>query len=125
MGRLKPDSFNDIVALVALYRPGPLGTNMVDDFISNKHGSEIHYEHPLLKDILSDTYGLILYQEQVMEISRTLANYSLGEADLLRRAMGKKKKKEMELHRKKFIDGAAEKKISGHVANSIFSKMEK
>ena len=125
MGRLKPDSFNDIVALVALYRPGPLGTNMVDDFISNKHGSEIHYEHPLLKDILSDTYGLILYQEEVMEISRTLANYSLGEADLLRRAMGKKKKKEMELHRKKFIDGAAEKKISGHVANSIFSKMEK
>ncbi len=125
MGRLKPDSFNDIVALVALYRPGPLGTNMVDDFISNKHGSEIHYEHPLLKDILSDTYGLILYQEQVMEISRTLANYSLGEADLLRRAMGKKKKKEMELHRKKFIDGAAEKNISGHVANSIFSKMEK
>ena len=106
MGKLKPDCFNDIVALVALYRPGPLGTNMVDDFISNKHGREVNYEHPLLEDILSDTYGLILYQEQVMEISRSLANYTLGEADLLRRAMGKKKKKEMELHRKKFIDGA-------------------
>lgn len=125
MGRLQPDCFNDIVALVALYRPGPLGTNMVDDFISNKHGREINYEHSLLEDILSDTYGLILYQEQVMEISRSLANYTLGEADLLRRAMGKKKIKEMELHRKKFIDGASQKKIDKYVANSIFSKMEK
>ena len=125
MGRLKPDCFDDIVALVALYRPGPLGTNMVDDFISNKHGRKIDYEHPLLESILSSTYGLILYQEQVMEISRSLANYSLGEADLLRRAMGKKKKKEMEVHRQKFIEGASKKGINLSVANSVFSKMEK
>ena len=125
MERLRPDCFDDIVALVALYRPGPLGTNMVDDFINNKHGKEIDYEHPLLEPILSETYGLILYQEQVMEISRSLAGYTLGEADLLRRAMGKKKKDEMELHRKKFIEGAQANKISISVANSIFSKMEK
>ena len=125
MERLKPDCFDDIVALVALYRPGPLGTNMVDDFINNKHGRKIDYEHPLLESVLSETYGLILYQEQVMEISRSLAGYSLGEADLLRRAMGKKKKDEMELHRKKFIDGAQSNKISATIANSIFSKMEK
>jgi len=125
MERLRPDCFDDIVALVALYRPGPLGTNMVDDFINNKHGKEIDYEHPLLEPILSETYGLILYQEQVMEISRSLAGYTLGEADLLRRAMGKKKKDEMELHRKKFIEGAQANKISILVANSIFSKMEK
>jgi len=125
MGQLKPDCFDDIVSLVALYRPGPLGTNMVDDFISNKHGKKIDYEHPLLEPILSSTYGLILYQEQVMEISRTLANYTLGQADLLRRAMGKKKKKEMEEHRQKFIDGAIAKGVSSSIANSIFSKMEK
>ena len=125
MGRLKPDCFDDIVALLALYRPGPLGTNMVDDFISNKHGKKIDYEHPLLESILSSTYGLILYQEQVMEISRSLANYSLGEADLLRRAMGKKKKKEMEVHRQKFIEGASKKGNNLSVANSVFSKMEK
>ncbi len=125
MGRLKPDCFDDIVALVALYRPGPLGTNMVDDFIENKHGKKIDYEHELLMPILAPTYGLILYQEQVMEISRSLGDYSLGEADLLRRAMGKKKKKEMELHREKFISGASNKKISQVVASSIFSKMEK
>ena len=125
MGQLQPDCFDDIVALVALYRPGPLGTNMVDDFINNKHGKKINYEHPLLESILSSTYGLILYQEQVMEISRTLANYTLGEADLLRRAMGKKKKKEMEEHRQKFIDGATAKGVNTTIANSIFSKMEK
>ena len=125
MERLKPDCFDDIVALVALYRPGPLGTNMVDDFISNKHGKKIDYEHPLLEPILSETYGLILYQEQVMEISRSLGGYTLGEADLLRRAMGKKKKDEMEQHRKQFIEGAKNKNISNTIANSIFSKMEK
>ena len=125
MERLKPDCFDDIVALVALYRPGPLGTNMVDDFISNKHGKKIDYEHPLLEPILSETYGLILYQEQVMEISRSLGGYTLGEADLLRRAMGKKKKDEMEQHRKQFIEGAKNKNISITIANSIFSKMEK
>ena len=125
MGQLKPDCFDDIVALVALYRPGPLGTNMVDDFINNKHGKKINYEHPLLESILSPTYGLILYQEQVMEISRALANYSLGEADILRRAMGKKKKEEMENQRQKFLSGATENKIPEYIAESIFSKMEK
>jgi DNA polymerase III subunit alpha len=125
MGKLKPDCFDDIVAIVALYRPGPLGTGMVDDFIDNKHGKKINYEHSLLEPILSETYGLILYQEQVMEISRSLANYTLGEADLLRRAMGKKKKSEMEMHRKKFIDGATIKGINNRISDSIFSKMEK
>ena len=125
MGKLRPDCFDDIVAIVALYRPGPLGTGMVDDFIDNKHGKKINYEHSLLEPILSETYGLILYQEQVMEISRSLANYTLGEADLLRRAMGKKKKGEMEMHRKKFIDGAKIKGINNRIADSIFSKMEK
>ena len=78
MGRLRPDCFDDIVALVALYRPGPLGTNMVDDFIANKHGQNIKYEHPLLKNILSETNGLILYQEQVMGVARELSGYSDG-----------------------------------------------
>ena len=125
MAQLRPDKFEDIVALVALYRPGPLGTNMVDDFISNKHGAEIKYEHPLLKNILSETNGLILYQEQVMEIARSLGNYSLGDADLLRRAMGKKKQKEMEDHRMRFISGCKENNINSAISKSIFDKMEK
>ena len=125
MAQLQPDRFEDIVALVALYRPGPLGTNMVDDFIANKHGAEIKYEHPLLENILSETNGLILYQEQVMEIAKSLGNYTLGDADLLRRAMGKKKQKEMENHRSRFIDGCSKNKISENIARSIFDKMEK
>ena len=125
MAQLQPDRFEDIVALVALYRPGPLGTNMVDDFIANKHGAEIKYEHPLLENILSETNGLILYQEQVMEIARSLGNYTLGDADLLRRAMGKKKQKEMENHRSRFVDGCSQNKISEKIARSIFDKMEK
>ncbi len=125
MAQLQPDRFEDIVALVALYRPGPLGTNMVDDFISNKHGREVRYEHPLLKNILEETNGLILYQEQVMEIARTLGNYTLGEADVLRRAMGKKKKKEMEDHRSTFISGCKENGIDSKISESIFDKMEK
>ena len=125
MAQLQPDRFEDIVALVALYRPGPLGTNMVDDFIANKHGAEIKYEHPLLENILSETNGLILYQEQVMEIARSLGNYTLGDADLLRRAMGKKKQKEMENHRSRFVDGCSKNKISENIARSIFDKMEK
>ena len=125
MAQLQPDRFEDIVALVALYRPGPLGTNMVDDFIANKHGAEIKYEHPLLENILSETNGLILYQEQVMEIAKSLGNYTLGDADLLRRAMGKKKQKEMENHRSRFVDGCSKNKISENIARSIFDKMEK
>ena len=125
MAQLKPDKFEDIVALVALYRPGPLGTNMVDDFIANKHGQNITYEHPLLESILSETNGLILYQEQVMEIARSLGKYSLGDADLLRRAMGKKKHKEMETHRSRFASGCKENNINETISKSIFDKMEK
>ena len=125
MAQLKPDKFEDIVALVALYRPGPLGTNMVDDFIANKHGQNIKYEHPLLESILSETNGLILYQEQVMEIARSLGKYSLGDADLLRRAMGKKKHKEMETHRSRFASGCKENNINETISKSIFDKMEK
>ena len=125
MAQLKPDRFDDIVALVALYRPGPLGTNMVDDFIANKHGAAIKYEHPLLENILSETNGLILYQEQVMEIARSLASYTLGDADLLRRAMGKKKQEEMEKHRSRFILGCKENNIDANISKSIFDKMEK
>jgi DNA polymerase-3 subunit alpha len=125
MAQLKPDKFEDIVALVALYRPGPLGTNMVDDFIANKHGQNISYEHPLLENILSETNGLILYQEQVMEIARSLGKYSLGDADLLRRAMGKKKHKEMETHRTRFSSGCKENNINETISKSIFDKMEK
>ena len=125
MAQLQPDRFDDIVALVALYRPGPLGTNMVDDFIANKHGAEIKYEHPLLENILSETNGLILYQEQVMEIARSLGNYTLGDADLLRRAMGKKKQEEMEKERSRFVSGCKENDINESVSKSIFDKMEK
>ena len=120
MAQLQPDRFEDIVALVALYRPGPLGTNMVDDFIANKHGAEIKYEHPQLENILSETNGLILYQEQVMEIARSLAGYSLGDADLLRRAMGKKKQKEMENHRSRFINGCNKNNINEGIAKINF-----
>ena len=125
MAQLQPDRFDDIVALVALYRPGPLGTNMVDDFIANKHGADIKYEHPSLENILSETNGLILYQEQVMEIARSLASYTLGDADLLRRAMGKKKQDEMETHRSRFILGCKENNIDENISKSIFDKMEK
>tara|TARA_B100001109_G_scaffold111132_1_gene90718 strand:+ start:11163 stop:14594 length:3432 start_codon:yes stop_codon:yes gene_type:complete len=125
MAQLQPDRFDDIVALVALYRPGPLGTNMVDDFIANKHGAEIRYEHPLLENILSETNGLILYQEQVMEIARTLGNYTLGDADLLRRAMGKKKQEEMEKERSRFTDGCRQNNINESISKSVFDKMEK
>ena len=90
--RLQPDSFEDIVALVALFRPGPLQSGMVDDFINRKHGrAEVDYFHPDLEFVLTPTYGVILYQEQVMQIAQVLANYTLGGADMLRRAMGKKK----------------------------------
>lgn len=93
---LKPTSLEDVIALVALYRPGPLGSGMVDDFIARKHGEkEIEYPHPLLETILEPTYGVILYQEQVMQIASRLSGFSLGEADMLRRAMGKKNRKSL------------------------------
>ncbi|MFZ5640075.1 MAG: DNA polymerase III subunit alpha, partial [Bacillota bacterium] len=122
---LKPEAFEDIIALVALYRPGPLGSGMVEDFIRRKHGqSPIKYLHPALEPILKDTYGVILYQEQVMRIANVLANYSLGEADELRRAMGKKKPQEMAKHRVKFLAGAQDNGIDADVAGQIFDLME-
>jgi DNA polymerase-3 subunit alpha len=124
--RLKPDNFEDIVALVALYRPGPLQSGMVDDFILRKHGvAKVEYAHPDVEPILKSTYGVILYQEQVMQIAQTLAGYTLGGADLLRRAMGKKKPAEMAKQRKIFLQGATERGVSDITANHIFDLMEK
>ena len=124
--RLKPNSFEDIVALVALFRPGPLQSGMVDDFINRKHGrAKVEYPHPDLEPILKNTYGVILYQEQVMQIAQVLANYSLGGADLLRRAMGKKKPEEMEKQREIFLKGTGDRGIECQLANSIFDLMEK
>jgi DNA polymerase-3 subunit alpha len=124
--RLKPDNFEDIVALVALYRPGPLQSGMVDDFILRKHGvARVEYAHPEVEPILKSTYGVILYQEQVMQIAQTLAGYTLGGADLLRRAMGKKKPAEMAKQRKIFLQGATERGVSDITANHIFDLMEK
>ncbi|MDB4975692.1 MAG: polymerase alpha subunit, partial [Myxococcaceae bacterium] len=105
--KLKPDCFEDIVAAVALYRPGPLGTGMVDDFVECKHGrKKVEYPHPCLEEILSPTYGVIVYQEQVMQSAQKMAGYSLGGADLLRRAMGKKKAEEMDQQKAIFVEGA-------------------
>jgi len=124
--RLQPDRFEDIVALVALFRPGPLQSGMVDDFIERKHGrTQVRYLHPQLETILEPTYGVILYQEQVMQIAQILAKYSLGAADLLRRAMGKKKPEEMAKQRAIFISGAYENGVDKELANSIFDIMEK
>lgn len=124
MVRLKPGCFEDIIALVALYRPGPLNSGMVDDFIQRKRGTKkIEYSLPELEMILKDTYGVIVYQEQVMQIASKLANYSLGEADLLRRAMGKKKAEEMASQRARFLEGAAQNKIPLKKAEEIFDLM--
>jgi DNA polymerase-3 subunit alpha len=124
--RLQPDCFEDIVALVALFRPGPLQSGMVDDFIDRKQGrAEIVYLHPDLELILKPTYGVILYQEQVMQIAQVLASYSLGAADLLRRAMGKKKPEEMAQQRTIFLDGASARGVDQGVASQIFDLMEK
>lgn len=122
--KLKPSTFEDIIALVALFRPGPLGSGMVDDFVERKHGRQaITYSHPLLEPILRDTYGMILYQEQVQKIAAVLANYSLGEADLLRRAMGKKIPEEMAQQKNRFLEGAAANEIDSKVAEEIFDLM--
>ena len=126
--RLQPDHFDDIVALVALFRPGPLQSGMVDDFMNRKHGRHegpIDYLHPDLKAILLPTYGVILYQEQVMQIAQVLAGYSLGEADLLRRAMGKKKVEEMAKQRSVFLAGAEKRDVDAGTASYIFDLMEK
>ena len=124
--RLHPDSFEDLIALVALFRPGPLQSGMVEDFIDRKHGrAAVRYPDPTLEPILSSTYGVILYQEQVMQIARVLAGYTLGAADLLRRAMGKKKPEEMAQQREIFVKGAAESGISKNDATFIFDLMAK
>jgi DNA polymerase-3 subunit alpha len=123
--KLQPDSFNEIIALVALFRPGPLESGMVGDYIDRKHGrSVVSYPHPDLEVILKPTYGVILYQEQVMQIAQVLAGYSLGDADILRRAMGKKKASEMAKQRLVFVDGASKRGVTDELANYIFDQME-
>lgn len=124
--RIQPSSLEDLTAINALYRPGPLGSGMVDDFIDRKHGRKpILYDVETLESILKDTYGVILYQEQVMQIARELAGYSLGQADLLRRAMGKKKAEEMATHREIFVQGAVSKGLKAEKAEAIFDLMAK
>jgi DNA polymerase-3 subunit alpha len=124
--RLQPDNFEDIVALVALFRPGPLQSGMVDDFVNRKHGrAKVDYPHPDLEPVLSPTYGVIVYQEQVMQIAQILAGYSLGGADMLRRAMGKKKPEEMAKQRQIFLEGASNRDIDEKEAGPIFDLMEK
>ncbi|WP_429138369.1 DNA polymerase III subunit alpha [Aeromonas allosaccharophila] len=129
--RLKPDCFEDMIALVALFRPGPLQSGMVDNFIDRKHDKEpISYpdekwQHESLKPILEPTYGIILYQEQVMQIAQTLAGYTLGGADMLRRAMGKKKPEEMAKQRAGFEEGAIKNGVDGELAMKIFDLVEK
>ena len=131
ISRLKPDCFEDIIALVALFRPGPLESGMVQNFIDRKHGKEevsypdAQYQHECLKPILEPTYGVIVYQEQVMQIAQELAGYTLGGADLLRRAMGKKKPEEMAAQREIFEKGAINKGINGNLAMKIFDLVEK
>ena len=124
--RLRPDCFGDVIALVALFRPGPLQSGMVEDFIDRKHGrAKVSYLHPDLTEILKPTYGVILYQEQVMQIAQVLAGYTLGGADLLRRAMGKKKPEEMAKQRSVFVDGARGRGVDEATATHIFDLMEK
>lgn len=124
--KLKPESFKEIIALVALYRPGPLRSGMVDEYIKRKNGQEIiSYETKELEDILKDTYGVIVYQEQVMRIASSLANFSLEDADILRRAMSKKDPKEMEMQKEKFIEGAKKNRIPHNKAERIFDLMAK
>jgi len=131
IARLGPDRFEDIIALVALFRPGPLQSGMVDNFINRKHGREKvaypdhQYQHEWLQPILEPTYGIILYQEQVMQIAQVLAGYTLGEADLLRRAMGKKKPEEMAKQRSVFAEGAARQGVDAELATRIFDLVEK
>ncbi len=121
---LKPDKFEDIIAIVALYRPGPMDN--IPTYVDRKHGRDtVEYPHPILEDILSETYGVIIYQEQVMQIAQVMSGYSLGEADILRRAMGKKIKEEMDKQRGRFCDGAVERGIDGEKASYIFDLVTK
>ena len=123
--RLQPTKFEEIVALLALFRPGPLDSGMHDEFVNRKNGKvPVTYPHKLLEPVLSETYGVILYQEQVMESARVLAGYSLGQADILRRAMGKKQVEEMDRQRTIFVDGCKENNIKEDLANKIFNLIE-
>ena len=124
MKKLRPDHFDDLVALLALYRPGPLQSGMSDDYVERKHGADVHYLHPSLEPVLKATYGVIVYQEQVMEIARVMAGYTLGGADILRRAMGKKDPAEMAQQREKFVAGAVRGGVRQEVAARIFDLME-
>lgn len=126
INRLQPDCFEEIIALVALFRPGPLQSGMVDDFIDRKHGrAQVVYPHPDLEPILSPTYGVILYQEQVMQITQVLASFTLGGADLLRRAIGKKKPEEMAKQRENFVTGAAARNVDPSISSHIFDLIDK
>ncbi len=121
---LKPSNLEDISSILALYRPGPLDAGLIPKFINRKHGREqIEYQHNILKPILNETYGIMVYQEQIMKIAQELAGYSLGQADLLRRAMGKKKVSEMQKHRELFVEGAAKNDVSNKVATELFDQM--
>lgn len=122
--RLRPDVFEDLGALVALFRPGPLDSGMVDDFVERKHGrQEISYAHPLLEPVLKDTYGTIVYQEQIMQVFQVLADYSLGQADMVRRMMGKKKVDEMEKQKGKFIEASAKHGMTSESATALFNQI--
>jgi DNA polymerase-3 subunit alpha len=122
--KLQPEKFEDLIALLALYRPGPLNSGMVDDFIKRRHGrTQIEYKHPLLEEVLKGTYGVILYQEQVMKIASLMAGFSLADADILRRAMGKKKPEEMARQKEKFVAGAVEKGIPEKKAADVYDDM--
>jgi len=123
--KLKAEKFEDIIALLALYRPGPIGSGMLDDYMKRKHGKiGVRYDHPLLEASLKETYGIIVYQEQVMTIVSSLAGFSLSQADILRRAIGKKTPEIMEQQKKAFIDGAVKNKVDKRIAEKIFSLIE-
>jgi DNA polymerase-3 subunit alpha len=125
LAQLRPGGFEDVIAVLALFRPGPLDSGMVEQFIKRKHGKEeVKYPHPALQPILEPTYGVVVYQEQVMQIARVLAGYSLGDADSLRRAMGKKDPEKMKKERARFVAGAARQGIGDKQAGEIFDQME-
>ena len=123
LNEARPSKFEEIIAFVSLYRPGPM--DLIPDFIHRMHGGEFEYLHPLLEGVLEPTYGIMVYQEQVMQTAQICAGYTLGGADLLRRAMGKKKPEEMVKQRQIFLEGAGQKGIDESTANHIFDYMEK
>ena len=125
LARLRPAEFEDITAALALYRPGPLDSGMADEFTRRKNGGKVDFPHPALREILGETYGLFVYQEQIMQTASELAGFTMGEADLLRRAMGKKKSSEMKAQRKRFLTGAEKKGIEPKKAAELFDTLEK